>query len=122
MTYAYLDNFLGKHGERIVPSIRATRVWRNIDGPGAVRPHHDIAVRYHSTDVVVAHQNGTFTLNSGGYRTATTKERIKTYSPARLFQHKGQWLIRQNKPISHEHYDVPFYDGMRIDAAGNVLE
>lgn len=57
-----------------------------------------IAVRYHETDVVTYHagrlgQPGTVTVNSDGWRTATTKERINTYSHVRLYQEHGLWYV-----------------------------
>jgi hypothetical protein len=47
---------------------------------------NDYAVRLHSTDVVTIHANGTYTLNTGGWHTATPKARINDYSPARAYQ------------------------------------
>ena len=126
MTYAYLDNFLGKRGERHVPSIRATTVHR-----GTHYRYRDesaypaIAVRYHGTTVVTALANGEFILNSGGYCTATTKKRIKAYSPAVLYQERHVWYLAPRNADGSINHDrkarVKFYDGMRIDAAGNVL-
>ena len=117
MTYAYLDNFLSKRDSRTVPSIRATYINRMADG--------SITVQYHRTIVVRADKDGTFTLNSGGYRTATTKERIKAYSPAVLYQKAHRWYLaprNQDGTINWaKDARVEFYDGMRIDAAGNVL-
>lgn len=116
MRYAYLDNFLGKRDHRTVPSIRATSVWRD-NGDS-------IAVQYHNTVVVQVWRDGYFVLNSGGYRTATTKERIRAYSPAVLYQKAHRWYLaprNQDGTINwSKDAQVEFYDGMRIDAAGNV--
>jgi hypothetical protein len=43
------------------------------------------AVRFHSTDVVTIHRDGTWTLRTGGWETVTTKARINDYSPARVY-------------------------------------
>ena len=43
-----------------------------------------IAVKYHDTDVIQFHRNGTVTLDRGGYNTRTTQDRIETYSPLRV--------------------------------------
>lgn len=71
------------------------------------------AVRLHQTDVVLIHADGTYTLNSGGWQTPTTKDRINEYTPARLHQAKGLWYNRDGSL---------FYDGMTIDAAGHPLQ
>jgi hypothetical protein len=53
----------------------------------------DYAVRLHYTDVVTIHADGTYTLNSGGWDTPTTKDRINAYSPARVASERGEWII-----------------------------
>ena len=57
------------------------------------RENNDIAVKFHAVDVVTIHQNGTFTLANGGWNTITTLERIRRFSPAKLFSVKGEWYI-----------------------------
>ena len=54
-----------------------------------------VAVRYHWTDVVKIDKNGVFTLDSGGWTTATTKERMNAYLPRYLgvFQRDGVWYL-----------------------------
>ena len=63
-----------------------------------------LAVRLHQTDVVLLHRDGSYTLNSGGWRTATTKERMKEWSGAWLYQEKGVWYINGQE----------FEDGMKV--------
>lgn len=62
------------------------------------------AIRLHLTNVAVFNKDGSVTLNSGGWRTITTKERINQYSHARISQLGGIWYT----------YGVPFYDGITI--------
>lgn len=62
-----------------------TYLIRNVD--------NSLLIRLHQTDVVTYHPDSTITLNSGGWRTSTTKDRINTFSPARVCQHKGVWYI-----------------------------
>lgn len=57
------------------------------------------AIQYHQTKVVLIHRDGTYTLNSGGYRTPTTKKRINDYSPVKVFQKKHEWYIGEGKPF-----------------------
>src|SRR5262249_27597834 len=54
-----------------------------------IRCGDDYAVVLHSTAVVTIHQDGTYTLRTGGWRTVTTKDRINKYSPARVYSTNG---------------------------------
>lgn len=69
------------------------------------------AIRLHNTDVVTLLPDGKIQLNSGGWRTNTTKERINDYSPARLWQNKGLWYVDGSL----------FYDNMLIDKDGKLI-
>jgi len=75
------------------------------------RRGNDIALLYHSTDVVTFKPNGDMILNSGGWYTSTTKERINMGIGNRLSQSKGVWYIDGDKR---------FADGMVIKANGTV--
>lgn len=58
------------------------------------RPSGDIAVKLHATDVVTYHDDGTFSLQTGGWYSVTTKERMNRFMP--LFDvasRRGQWKI-----------------------------
>ena len=67
------------------------------------------AVRFHRTLIVFIHRDGTYTINSGGWQTVTTKRRICRYSPARVSQRKFVWYVGG---------DLPFNDHMRIGGDG----
>lgn len=69
-------------------------------------------VKLHNTDVVLIHSDGTYTLNTGGYETNTTKSRINEYAPTRIFQHKRIWYLDDN---------VVFKNGCRVDSKGNLI-
>jgi hypothetical protein len=77
---------------------------------------HTIAVRYHSTDVVTFRPDGTIVLDSGGYQTVTTKQRINNYTRAHVWQDKGIWYVggswrdREARTL--------YYDGMELDREG----
>lgn len=94
-----------------------------------VRRGDDIAVKLHATDVVTFHPDGTLTLNSGGWFTVTTKERINRYLPSGicLSQIKGRWYLVYP---GHAEYDangdylrwepsdrpaIPYADGITLD-------
>ena len=57
-------------------------------------------VRLHSTDIVdVDTRDNTITLNTGGWNTVTTKERMNTVlsafnSPYRVYQRNFQWYVQ----------------------------
>jgi len=51
----------------------------------------DIAVKYHDTNVVTYHPDGSATLRSGGWMTKTTKQRMNDYTHYRIDADKGVW-------------------------------
>lgn len=63
-------------------------------------------VQFHNTIVIRIHRDGSYTLNSGGYRTVTTKKRLNLYGPVRVSQRAFEWFAG----------DVPFTDGMKVTA------
>ncbi len=69
-------------------------------------------IRYHGTYVVLIHEDGTYTLNSGGWKTVTTKKRINEYAPVYISQKNYEWFLEDN---------ISFYDGMKINSAGEVI-
>jgi hypothetical protein len=71
-----------------------------------------VAVVLHSTAVVKIRSDGTFVLNSGGWLTVTTKDRINNYSPVRVSSVRGTWKLYDGQD---------YYDGMRVDSFGQVL-
>jgi hypothetical protein len=82
------------------------------------------AVQLHSTDVVTIHANGTYTLDSGGWHTVTTKQRINAYSPAKLSQRLGQWFLYQGSYSKDKKMkNMPiFVDGVTITKTGKVIK
>jgi hypothetical protein len=78
----------------------------------------DYVIRLHSTDIVLIHADGTYTLDSGGWRTLTTKSRMNDYTPATIAQERGIWYVRNGS------WDDPaamYEDGMKVDANGAPL-
>ena len=70
-----------------------------------------VGIRLHQTDIITIKPNGNQILNSGGWKTPTTKERINYYSNARIYQEKGVWYIGE----------CMFYDGIEIDKNGKIV-
>jgi 3'-phosphoadenosine 5'-phosphosulfate sulfotransferase (PAPS reductase)/FAD synthetase len=78
------------------------------------KPHY-IGIRLHNTDVVKYYQDGRIVLNSGGWKTPTTKDRINKYAPVNVWTDKGIWYIGQNwnKPA-----EAIYQDDMVINPDG----
>lgn len=71
-----------------------------------------IGVKLHNTIVVTIHKNGSYTLNTNGWRTVTTKQRINQYCPIGVYQRKNRWYVGTE---SH-----PFFDGMIVKKIGDL--
>jgi hypothetical protein len=67
-------------------------------------------IRLHDTNVVSV-KNGVYTLNTGGWKTPTTKDRINNHAPVYIYQKNHVWYIG----------NVVFTDGMRVDENGKIL-
>jgi hypothetical protein len=76
----------------------------------------DTVYRLHNTDVVRVRAQGGEVLNSGGYKTVTTKDRINRFSKYQLVSTKGVWYV-----VSGDK-KVPFYDGIVLPDAFEASE
>ena len=93
-----------RYTSKVVPSIRATLV-DQYDG--------DIHIRYQDTDVVIFKADGTIVLNSGGWRTTTTKSRMNAALNGtgwRVWQDGGQWYVGK----VNENVRYTFSDSMEV--------
>jgi len=52
-----------------------------------------VVIRLHETIVVTIYPDDAVKVNSGGYRTSTTKNRINKYSPVKVYQKNHQWYF-----------------------------
>jgi hypothetical protein len=54
-----------------------------------------IGVRFHNTRILTFHPEGSFTVNTGGYRSVTTKQRLNALLPSgyRIFSERYTWKI-----------------------------
>jgi hypothetical protein len=103
-----------KRGSRI-GSIRIgnnTYLESYVDGCSVDR----ICVRLHETNIVEFWADGRVILNSGGYRTVTTKERINQFiRPAgRIHQDAGVWYYSALYPDGAVYAQRVFEDGLAI--------
>lgn len=74
-----------------------------------IREDGGYGVRLHETEVVI-HYPDRVVLDSGGWQTATTKDRINKYSTIRIHQEKGIWYAN----------NLPYADGITFWANGSV--
>jgi hypothetical protein len=77
-------------------------------------------VTYHNTPVVTVDPDGTVTLDSGGWRSATTKTRINQTASQldlrfRVYQRDFQWFVSVSTEPRRP--SMPFADGMRFYVA-----
>ena len=70
-----------------------------------------LGVKLHETIVVYIFKSGIYQLNTGGWKSVTTKDRINRYGPAMVYQKNSIWYIG----------DGVFEDGVRLDSTGKVL-
>ncbi len=78
------------------------------------RPDGTEVIRLHRTDIVEFRTNGDIVLNSGGWRTATTKDRMNVHSEARIYTEKRVWYA------IWQHKKYIFEDGMILHKNGTV--
>jgi hypothetical protein len=76
-------------------------------------------VRLHDTDIVTFPNPDNpywFILNSGGWRTPTTKDRINAVLPQGvcIYQDRGIWYVRIGLWDSNSGKTIPFFDGIEI--------
>ena len=69
-----------------------------------------VAVKLHKTEVVGLYADGSVVLNSGGWRTVTTKARMNEYAPCRVYSKKHVWYV--DVVDENGRRTVEFYDGM----------
>lgn len=84
----------------------------------------EYAISLHSTDVIVIFEsNGQtcYRLNSGGYQTVTTKDRLNTFSPARIYQKRGVWYLNEDGYTGDGKSDLIYFDGIEIDVKGKAV-
>ena len=76
------------------------------------------AIRLHKTDIITFWPT-LFSLNTGGWDTVTTKARLNKYMPHHsvyIFQRQYTWYVSTDKG------EVEYYDGMRFNYTGTLIE
>jgi hypothetical protein len=103
--------------QRTIAGKRATQLLRDLDT-------QIICVMYQQTAVVTYYPDGRIQLNSDGWRTPTTKERINELSPARISAGGGQWFLHAHSANEY-YYGGPtslYYDNMFVLANGDPVD
>jgi len=106
-TYDGFDAYLGRKNRR--PLSHNVYV---------VRDGVDIVVVYHWTNILTFRPDGTVMLNSGGFRTVTTKGNINQYSDCYVYQEKHVWYFSYGDADKKEFEDGMEYAG---EPAGSAL-
>ena len=113
---AFVEHGRGKKSRK-VPSKRST--WIHLLGQ-ADETLPTIGIQFHNTYVVKIEMNEwnqrIYRLNTNGWHTNTTKERICEYSPARVYQRNFDWFIHDP-----QRGEIPFVDGIKVDMDGCVI-
>jgi hypothetical protein len=77
-----------------------------------VRADGATCFKLHNTTIVTRHADGRVTLNSGGWRTVTTKARFNELArPWRVYSDKGTWTVTNGER------SVPYFDGITLPDA-----
>lgn len=78
--------------------------------------YRSIGLRYRGTFVVKWWADGRVQLDSGGWRTPTTKKRMTQYSDFTVFQHHYRWYVCRTADWANG--TMPFTDRMVLPASG----
>lgn len=115
-TYAELSAWMGdKRVKRLGNNTHAERI--GIDGT----TRHDIGIVLHSTTILTFHDDETMSIDTGGWRTVTTKDRLNGFlpRPLRVWSEDGVWTLSRGGNNPGRVSEV--YDGMRFDRHGNMV-
>lgn len=82
-------------------------------------PHGAEVTRLHMTDIVTKLRNGRVKLDSGGWRTMTTKDRINAYAaPYYVFSDRGVWHVAERRDgFKAAGRQTVFYEGIVLPDA-----
>lgn len=115
--FVELETYLGKKSERPIykPSSQwaksSTRsTWKNTR---LVRIDDDtIGVLYHHTVIVYYHRSGLMMLNTNGWHTISTKQRLNHFAPVYVYQRDYDWYFGNNND---------YEDGLIINRFGQQV-
>jgi hypothetical protein len=81
-----------------------------------IKPDGVKVIRLHRTDILTFPKRGGVILNSDGWKTVTTKERMNSYQgECVIVQDKGVWYITTSlDPYQSKNSRIPYFDGIKI--------
>lgn len=83
MNYQHFSNLLGKRNSKKLA--HNTYAVKQANG--------DIEIRLHQTAIVTYMPNGKAILSTGGWQTATTKDRLNKFGPVQIYQKDFVWYL-----------------------------
>lgn len=87
------------------------------------QPDNSISIRLHDTDILTFNPDGSAVVNSGGWKTVTTKARLNEFLPYGLgiSQERGIWYWSKFNSADYTHKNLGiFSDGDTIGARGSL--
>lgn len=114
---AYIERGRNAGYRKIANNTYVVRVW------SPAPEHPDYGIKLHATTILVYRSDGSTVFTPRGWYTHTTKERINRFGPPGIYvsQRKGKWYLSRGSANPEHRYEVPFFEGITLDAAGNVL-
>jgi hypothetical protein len=80
-----------------------------------------IGIRLYYTDIVIINPDDTYELHSQGYTTATTRDRLNGFSPAKVVQKDFTFYVLKNpNERAIKSNLVSFVEGIAVDRFGIV--
>ncbi len=107
MNYNSLRQFLDLKPSRKLGHNTIVHMVRVLDSP----EQDQVAVKYHGTNIIKIDPENVVTLNTGGWETNTTKDRLNQFLSCRdayIFQKNHVWYIK------NRHETIEYKDGMQI--------
>jgi len=84
-----------------------------------------IAIKLHNTDIITFFENGSIQLNTDGWKTVTTKDRMSRFLPTgiNVYSEKFLWYLSYNKKrYLYEDHMIITHDGHITNANGNAIK
>lgn len=82
------------------------------------RENGDRVIRLHSTDIITFKANGDIVLDSGGWQTVTTKERMNRFGPFQVWQRNKMWWVDCEDTIYAYADGITFHSDGRVTGQG----
>ena len=80
-----------------------------------------IGIRLHYTDVIIINQDNSYELHTRGFTTATTRDRLNGFSPAKIVQKDFTFYVLKDPSLRAIKSNlVDFQEGITVDRFGSV--